>query len=625
MRRANRDATSMPNRSGSHPAPTRVRSLRRAAAALIALVVVSACAGLPTSDRIEEGQPVVGQPQQNVQALPAAPEVGADAPRIVDGFLRANVGVGDDHDTAQLYLTPQLGDLWRPTSRVVIYDGGLQVESVATGRIRVTVDLAATLDDQGRLVEEPDGQEWVGDFDLEQIDGQWRISAFPEEFGLLLSRAEFSGQYTQRPITYLSPVRDEYVMDRRWFPNYSQGELPTALARAQVQAVPDYLDGAVDHGFPSRTELAGAGVPVDPGTFLATVELTGAGTSATDEQLQWMWVQMAKTMTSGPGVSQVSLRSSGYPMTVPGIEESLGDPADLGFDDAELRTRYALLRVRDALQPVQPDAFDLRAYSFPEDSARPDLPEIGLPWIDLATDAGVTEFAAVSWDRSDVARWSDALASDAEADEDAEFVMAGIGTGLTAPSFDRVDGLWVAGRATHGPLVWWIDRSVEPSQAVARSVSAEWLEPEWEIGAFRVAPDDTRAVIHVRDPLTGVERLGITAIVRDDDQRPVSLTEPMWVADTMTSVRSVTWEDPDNLLLLGQREQDSSDVPYHYPIGGWLEPMGSVDLARGARSGTDSTGEAFRIVLNQQGNIFTPEGQGWASYRNGDDVAIPGY
>lgn len=597
----------------------RVR-LRPLVAVALAVLFMTACAGLPTSERVDEGNPVVGQPLQNPVVLPAAPEQDAEPNRIVDGFVRANAGFRDDHDTAQLYLTPELADQWRPTSAVVIYDGEPQVDRSSDDRVRVTVDLVGTLDSGGRLVEADEDAEWHGDFHLQQLDGQWRVASFPDGFGLLLSSTEFSGQYTQRPITYLSTLGPEYIMDRRWFPNYDQGGLPTALARAQLQPVPEYLDGAVEHGFPSQTELAGAGVPVDPGTFLATIELTGAGTSVTDEQMEWMWVQLAKTLTGASGVSTVSLRSAGYPMTIEGVEDSLGDPSELGYSDTERPVPFALLRVLDTLQPVSPDRFDLRSYNFPPELDPPQLPSIGLRWVDLATDAGVTEFAAVSFDRAHLARW--------EGGESEETVMTAIGTGLTAPSYDGVGGLWVAGQATSGPMVWWIDRDIDPGQVVARSVSMEWLENEgdqWEVGAFRVAPDDTRAVIYLQDPESDQSRLGITAIVRDDDGQPVSLTPPMWVAEPLASVSSIAWEDQDNLLILGQREQDSADVPYHYPIGGWLERLGPVDLARGVRAGTGSDGDAFQIVLNQQGNIFTREGPGWGDFRNGDDVVIPGY
>lgn len=595
--------------------PTRICSL---IAVLVTAVLLGACAGLPTSDTVREGQPIVGQPPQNVQVLPAAPEADASPTQVVSGFLRANVGFRDDHDTAQAFLTSELSDQWRPTSSVVIYDGDVRAETIDPGQVEVRVDLRGSLDQNGRLEEAIEGTEWRGTFDLEQTDGQWRIASFPDEFGLLLSTNEFAGQYTQRPITYLSPVRAEYVFDRRWFPNYSQGGLPTALARAQLQQPPDYLRGGVDHGFPNRTELAGPGVPVDPGTFLATIELAGSSTSATDEQMTWMWVQMANTLTSASGVSRVSLQSAGYPMDVAGIDESLGDPVELGYSETDLRASYALLRTRDGLQPVRPEHYALAEYTFGADEAEPHLPAIALPFIDLATDAEVTEFAAVSYDRTHLARW--------HGPEGEEIVMRAIGTGLTAPSFDRSGGLWVAGRAATGPRVWWIDRSSAPSQAVAQSISADWMLDSWEVGAFRMAPDDVRAVIHIRDQGGGNDRLGIVSVIRDESNRPVSITEPMWIASTVTGVRSVAWESPDDLLILGQRAQDNADIPYRYPIGGWLEPLDQVDLARGIRAGTDVNGQEIRIVLNQQGNIFTPEGQtGWETYVNGDEIAIPGY
>lgn len=581
-----------------------------------ALLLLAGCAGLPTSDRVEAGGPVMGQPQQNVRVLPAAPDPGADPVQIVGGFLRANPGFQDEHETAQSYLTEALQSQWRPTQAVTIYDGEFRTTQLDTDRVEISVNLRGQLDTDGNLTEAPAGTPWRGVFGLVESDGEWRISSFPDDFGLLLSVSEFSTQYTLRPITYLSTVREEYILERRWFPNYASGGLATALTRAQMQPVPSYLSGAVDHGFPAQSEIAGAGVPVDPGTYLATVELNLEGITISDERMTSMWIQLAHTLTQSSSVNQVSLQSNGYPLAVPGIDDSLGDPVSLGYAEAELRVAYALLRLRDQLQPVIADHFRLADYTFGADEAGPELPVIGLSWLDMATDAEVSEFAGVSYDRTQLARWYDGQ----------ETVMTAIGTMLTAPSYDRIGGLWVAGQSTQGPAVWWIDQDADPAQVVARRVDAGWLSPGQQIAQFRVGPDDTRALIVVRDPATGIEQLGMSAIVRDDTGRPTSVTEPRWIAPTLEAIRSVSWMSADEVFILGRRADDTLDTPYRLPIGGWLVPFDTVELARAVRGGTDINGLEIRIVLNQQGRIFTPEGQSsWDTQRNGDEVIIPGY
>jgi hypothetical protein len=203
--------------------------------------------------------------------------------------------------------------------------------------------------------------------------------------------------------------------------------------------------------------------------------------------------------------------------------------------------------------------------------------------------------------------------------------MVGIGAELTPPSYDRSGGLWVAGTSAAGPRVWVVDTGEPLARAVARPVEATWLDERLQVVHFEVSPDDTRALVHLRDRVTGRERLGLSGIVRDGDGVPSSLTAPLHLAPTITSVESVQWVSADRLVVLGQRQQDAVVTPLLVPLGGWVDAMPVVDQAIEVRAAPGQEGEDTLLVLNEQGRVYTPEGTTWQTYRNGDDLVVPGF
>jgi Lipoprotein LpqB beta-propeller domain/Sporulation and spore germination len=589
--------------------------IRRLAAALVCLAVLTAC-GLPTSGTVETGLPVLGQAQQGVQVLPDGPEEGADPGQIVTGFLRANVGFPDDHDVARDFLTEELARQWRPTERVVVYDGDIEVLQEGPDTVVVRAEVRGTVDEMGYLTEADVDTARTERFAMTRGDGEWRISDFPDGFGLWLSRADFERLYRTRSVHYLAQHRPQFVTDARWFPQFTQSSgLATALARAQLAPTPSYLRGAVRDAFPDDVDLAAAGVPVDPSTATATVDLDGVTSTGSDEQVRQMWAQITQTLLQAPGVGRVTLRSGGRVMATTDIRDTLSDPSELGFTSPTVGVPFALLRVRNELTAVDPAHFSLRPYQPPDGESAPELPSIPVRWVDLAASPSVQDLAAVSFDRTELSRWHDGE----------QEVMAGIGSELTAPSYDRNGGLWVAGTTASGSRVWVVDTTVPMSRALARPVETAWLDERLEVLEFQVSPDDTRAVVHLRDRVTGRERLALTGIVRDRNGVPSALTPPQDVAPTILTAVSVQWISAERMVVLGQRQEDTNIIPLVVPLGGWVDAMPGVDQAVAVRAAADAEGEDTLLVLTEQGRIYTPEGTTWQTYRNGDDLVVPGF
>ncbi len=576
---------------------------------LMGMLTLTACTGLPTDHSPRPGEAVLGQPRQLVQAQPDPPTPGATPQQIVRGFLRANVGLAEDHQVARSYLTEELGASWIPTDHVLVLDGASALEATGESEVRASVSARGELGDDGRLREYPtQSLPRSESFSLTRVQGQWRIDGFPDQFGLWLSASDFERQFRTVSVYYGSPDEGVLVPDVRYFPR-DEG-LPTALARAVLEPVPDYLGGAVVSAIAEETELLVGAVPVDPGTGVATVNLRAPGLGDDAPKAKLLWAQFVQTLTQAGGVRAVDVQVNGQPLVVSGVQDPVSSVTELGYRQADQAVEVAVLRARDELTPVDATNYALDDLSEAR-AAEIDLPRPPETWGELATDADLGEFAGISRDQSTLWQWR----------AGSEVTRSEIGTALTPPAYDRTGTLWVAGRSATGPRVWVLS-SKEPLGAVARRVRTPWLEEGTTVQDLRVAPDSQRAMVLLRDDNTDEQQIGIVGIVRDGDRSPVALTVPRVVAPTIESIDTVAWASSTSLAVLGREAQEEIATPYQVPLNGWIVPLPVEDASQHLRAIPD--GEGFELVLvTGAGEIFTRSGGGWYSYRNGDDLVVP--
>jgi hypothetical protein len=588
--------------------PRPVRATAHRAAAVAAALLLAGCSGaLPTDPVPRAGLPVDVQPRQDVQRILPRPETDASITEIVRGFLRSNVGFAEDDDVARAYLAPALASEWVPTSNVVVLDGSPEVTTVEPGVVSVTAQVSGRIDATGRLTELPAGTTTTETFRLTPVDGQWRISSFPEEFGLWLSRSDLDQAFRASTVLYLNPALDVFVPDVRWL---AEGEgLPTSLARAQLAPVPPYLEGAVVTGGAGDGRLTVAAVPVDPETQVATVNLQGAGISEDVERVAALRAQMAGSLLALGGVRGVDLRLAGRDLDPPG---TVTTTSDLGYGTAGRSVDRALLRVQDRLVVVDPTVYDLRNATT---DVPTELPTLGISWTGLAASQGLDSLAAVSVDGTELWRWHDGQ----------ESVNPGIGDALTDPSFDPHGLIWVAGEARGGGTsrLWFVEAA--DVDAVARPLDVPELAPTDRIRAFRVSPDGTRALLVV-GPVEEQEgdRLLMAGIARDAGGRPTGLAPAVPVAPTLTSVSAAHWGSPTEVVVTGRRSGDEETLGFRVPLGGWLRPLGErpglVEVL------AVPTGDGYSpVARTEDGRFHTTEGtSGWYDARNGDELVIPG-
>lgn len=593
------------------PGRTRRGPRRVAVAAVAAALLLAGCSGsLPTDPVPRAGLPVDVQPRQDVERVLPRPQPDASNVEIVRGFLRANVGFAEDDDVARDYLTPALASEWVPTSDVLVLDGTPEIRSTEPGVVSVTAPASARIDAEGRLVELPAGTTSTHTFRLTPVDGEWRISAFPEGFGLWLSRSDLEQAFTSSTVYYLNPVLKSFVPDLRWL---ARGEgLPTSLARAQLAPVPDYLAGAVVTGAPGDGRLTVTAVPVDPQTQVATVNLQGAGIGEEGAQLGALRAQLGHALLGLPGIRGVDLRVAGRTV---GSSGPVTAATDLGYQDVERDVDRALLRVRDRFLVVDPTVYDLRNVADAR-SADVELPTLGLSWTGVAASADLDSMAAVSLDGTRLWRWHRGQGEGT--------VNPGIGEALTPPAFDPHGLLWVAGAARGGgaPRVWFVGAG--DVDALARPLDLPDLGRDDRIRAFRVSPDGSRALLVVTADDAPGGRLLVAGIVRDTTGRPTGLAQPVDVAPTLRSVVSARWASTTELVVTGQRADDAELRGFRLPLGGWMRELGEQPgLVEVLAVPTGTTYSP--VARTEDGRFHTTEGaSGWGAARNGDELIVPG-
>src|SRR4051794_17819196 len=89
--------------------------------AVLVVLAVSACAGIPSSGpvtRVEDDQGLDGS---TVRYSPAGPVEGGTPEQIVRGFLDAMLAYPTSTRTAAAFLAPESAKKWNPATRLSVY------------------------------------------------------------------------------------------------------------------------------------------------------------------------------------------------------------------------------------------------------------------------------------------------------------------------------------------------------------------------------------------------------------------------------------------------------------------------------------------------------------------------
>lgn len=500
-----------------------MRRLRLVAAA-VGLVVAAGCSGIPTGGTVQQVREDDDLGQSTVRYAPAPPSPDATPQQVVSGYLDAMLAFPPSTGVAEQYLTQGAAERWNPAAATHVYrdpvvsavrgerrDDGMEVELTARGVL--------DLDARGRV--QPAASAERRSFGLQQVDGQWRISAPPE--GLLVTEKFYVDYYRAFPVFFFDRSGERLVPSVVHLPAGEQlaTSLVTSLAR-----------GPSDSTAQLRTYVPGLGdlrpsVPVDA-DGVAEVDLGPEAAQLSVADQGRLVAQLVWTLSQVRDVTGVRVTAGATVLT----------PRGQRVQPVGSWRRYVPRAVESGPFAVL-DGEDPAVVEIVGSTTRP-VPEAwGVdPDETAAIDVGTSRVATLS-------RSGDALVVRRTSGEDrVEIAVADLVSARWLPD----DVLVVVDRPGGVARV----RVVEPD--ATRSLPSASLA-SLDVTSFALSPDGSRYAITTAgaDDGTG-SRVRIGAVQRSADDRVVGLGASVALRWDVGRPASVAWVDGARLAFLGDTD-----------------------------------------------------------------------
>lgn len=226
---------------------------RYLAIAMSTTLLLGGCATLPSNT-----DPHVLRPYQ--EEAPESEIIGPIKDREPDLLLRdfyaASAIPTGDYEAARAFLTEAAKPTWSANEQTLIVDRiGLNTVSGSSGNKRsfaVHGNVVGALGSGGVFT--PERGTYEATLELEQVDGQWRISSLPP--GVVMERTELRNQYQPYNLYFFDPTGKELVTDRRWV--YAPRDfLPSTLISLLLEGPASRLRPAIMGTIPSTVRYTG--------------------------------------------------------------------------------------------------------------------------------------------------------------------------------------------------------------------------------------------------------------------------------------------------------------------------------------------------------------------------------
>jgi hypothetical protein len=275
--------------------------------AILGLVVLTACSGIPRSSGVNQGSAVVPVEDDAIEFLPSGPVENGTIEQILRGFIEASSSPVSDYAIARQFLTPDFATKWDATAAVNVDSGLRNVTQTNESQGQLTYSLTAQVDAQGNYSDVSPTQSVTNDYTFESVDGQWRISSAPN--GVVMDKFTFDQVYQAHPLYFFDSTNSVLVPDVRFFP--AGASASTRITKALLAGPSGWLsaNGATHTSFPPGTALVADTVPVSRGT--ATVDLNSAALSADPTVIRQMKQQLSASLQSVDNISTVNMLVDG--------------------------------------------------------------------------------------------------------------------------------------------------------------------------------------------------------------------------------------------------------------------------------------------------------------------------
>lgn len=513
------------------------------------LVLVTGCSTIPNSGPVYTGA-TVGQDAGNqfIRVIARPPSEGMSPSQIVSGFLEASASFDSGHAIARQYLTEAANAKWNPSLGVQAYEGAIELKEAGTS-ILVSASKSGSISEDGRYQVADPGSELVAWFELEQVDGQWRISRAPED--LILSLADIDRAYRTYDVYFFNPDFTTLVPDARTIPVSDSG-LATTLVRRLMSGPTEWLAPAVRTGVPEGVGLNIDAVPIENG--VAKVDLTSSIRLADEETQRALSEQLVWTLRQLPEVNAVEITAAGQPLSISGVP--IQQPIDVW-------------------PAVNPEGRTPLSVGYGISNGRAvKLTANSIAAVRGAAGLGDVTLTSIAVGESEV--------SIAGIDENGQLH---VGTMEDGSELKTVEGLKLVTSVAmdRSENAWVVDESLGPQTVgragVAKALTVEGLPTKTRVLKIAPSRDGTRAALIVRNKSRSslylgrvVERGGL-----------ITVGAPIRVETKLTEADDVAWQDSNTLAVLGG---DGAGV---------LQAFG-VDIARGLVTGVGAPNDPVSIA-----------------------------
>ncbi|GAA1984638.1 LpqB family beta-propeller domain-containing protein [Kitasatospora viridis] len=561
-----------------------------ALAAALTVLLAAGCATMPDSGDPEAVAPPQGAGADQgiqVRVLPFPPRDGLNPAEVLQNFLDASIADEANYKTAKQYLTGDALTSWQPDSGAVVLKSTAQQkppvddDSTATDQVVLTISSHQIGQLDAQHTYRATDQQYTGTFTLVNTAkdakdtkdpkeaaarAEWRISQLPT--GLVLDQVSFRNAYQQVDRYYFTKddpqapgpdqdpvlVPDPIYLRRRVDPD-------SAAARALAEGPSQWLAPAVHSAFDDSVHPADTVTSDDPHN--PKLRLDGVDCVVSERQCRQIAAQLYFTLVSvnGPTAIEsvtVTGRRGSASMNSTQAKNSSYQPGNLAG------TGLAYVRDADNGQLARLPLGDSPGQSNPVPGV---LGAAKLPPALQPSGGKVNGQYAVRRDDKAAAVVSEDGKSlyVAGLDDTAKSLGAPLATsraprpdqGLSSPSWDGYDDLFVVDRDPAAPQVLMLRNQAKVTVPVAGLADGQTVD------GLRVSSDGTRVALLLSDGGGHTLAIGLVQRGGTPTQPTAEITAVRQVSPPqLADVTSVSWADPDTLLVLG-KEADSV-MQLHY-------------------------------------------------------------
>ena len=531
------------------------------AVAMLTLLALTACSGIPRSSGVNQGSAVVPVEDDAIEFLPSGPVRNGSIEEILRGFVEASSSPVSDYAIARQFLTPEFATQWDATTAVNVDAGLRTVTQTGDNAGELVYTQNALVDAQGNYTDVNPTQSVTNSYTFEQIDGQWRISSAPN--GVVMDRFTFDQVYQAHPLYFFDSTNSMLVPDVRFFP--AGASASTRITKALLAGPSTWLsaNGATHTAFPTGTALVADTVPVSRGT--ATVDLNSAALSADPTVIRQMKQQLSASLQSVDNITSVTM---------------LVDGATLN---------NAISSTVDSVMPKPVDSRPLvltdKTFGYWTGTT-----------VDTATQLAPTMLAqqptAITTSNGNV------LAAILTA-QGASFVRNGNAqlvdtrSGLIGPALDNFGYLWSVPSSQPNKLV------VIATDGKQIPLEVPWANAD-SILTLSISRDGTRVLALLET--NGSYQLVVSALVRGEKSLPVQLGAPVSLSLAAGTPIASAWVDSTTVVSVSS-DGSSSNVRTQV-IGGQSEDLAKVTTGTPISVVGANTVAGIRI-LTAEGNVLS--------------------